>query len=87
MFGGIARLELLYVLNKSETDVERIVLVQRHKSSVAWHIDLLGDADAASMQTVVPLIPLQPGGSPADRMIKPKQGQNKDAKREPGAGS
>jgi hypothetical protein len=86
LFGGIARLELLYVLDKAETEIERIVLVQRHKKSVAWFIDILGEEGAAT-QSVMPLVPLQPEGSPADRMIKPKEGSKRNGNREPKRGS
>lgn len=73
LFGGIARLELLYILNSAETDIERIVLIQRHKQHVTWVIDLL--EPAAGMDNVLPLIPHDPAphsGSVADRLIKPK---------------
>ena len=86
LFGGIARLELLYVLNKAETAIERIALVQRHKSAVSWVIDLL-DRAADAAQTVIPLVPPQPEGIPAQRMIKPKGGKKRDGKRERRNGS
>jgi hypothetical protein len=76
LFGGIARLELLYILNSSETDIDRIVLIQRHKKHVTWMIDLL--APVADMDNVLPLIPQDPApqtGSVADRLIKPKDTQ------------
>jgi hypothetical protein len=72
LFGGIARLELVYLLDDSETVIERIVLVQRHKKSVAWMIDLLGQAPMA--QNVIPFNDPAPSltGSVAKRIIKPK---------------
>jgi hypothetical protein len=76
LFGGIARLELLYILNSAETDIERIVLIQRHKKHVTWVIDLL--KPATEMNNVLPLIPQDPApqaGSVADRLIKPKDTQ------------
>lgn len=76
LFGGIARLELLYILNAAETDIARIVLIQRHKKHVTWVIDLL--APAAGRDNVLPLIPEDPmpqAGSVADRIIKPKDTQ------------
>ena len=81
LFGGIARLELLYILNDAETDVERITLIQRHRKSVAWAIDLL--ALHHQQQNVIPLIPEQPlldQGSVADRIIKSKE-ERKDNER------
>jgi hypothetical protein len=72
LFGGIARLELVYLLDDSETEIERIVLVQRHKSSVAWMIDLLGQPPMS--QNVIPFAdpPAPSGDSIAKRIIKPK---------------
>lgn len=74
LFGGIVRLELVYLLDDSETSIERIVLVQRHKKSVVWMIDLLGENPMD--QNVIPLA--EPpsdadGASVAKRIIKPKQ--------------
>lgn len=79
MFGGIVRLELVYLLDDSETSVDRIVLVQRHKKSVVWMIDLLGEKPMA--QNIIPLA--EPpgdadGASVAKRIIKPKQEINDD---------
>ncbi len=78
LFGGIARLELLYILDGAETTVERIVLIQRHKKSIAWAIDLLGEAAAA--QNIITFVPTPPDGSHTDRIIKPKEvgGTEKD---------
>lgn len=79
MFGGIARLELVYQLDKSETNIDRVVLVQRHKKSVAWMIDLHGEDPMT--QNVIPLAepPSDSGGmSVAQRIIKPKRNMNDD---------
>lgn len=86
LFDGIIRLELLYVLNKLETAVERIVLVQRHRSQIAWSIDLLDQADGTN-QNVLPLAPIQPVDGAAGRMIKPKDEKERDRKREPRSAS
>lgn len=80
LFGGIARLELLYVLSKDETEIEQIVLVQRHKKQILWKIDVHGQSGAET-QDVIPFAPLPPsdGGAVADRVIKPKtDGARKD---------
>lgn len=74
MFGGVARLDLVYKLDKSETEIERIVLVQRHRKSLAWTIDLFGSDPV--MQNVIPFAePPAPseGESVAKRLIKPNQ--------------
>jgi hypothetical protein len=78
LFGGLARLELVYQLDDAGTAVERIVLMQRHKSSVVWMIDLFGAAPMA--QNVLPFAP-QPddsSGSVAQRIIKPKRKTNRE---------
>lgn len=88
LFGGIVRLELLYVLDETEVDIERIALIQRHKKSVAWVIDLLKPADDA--QNVIPFTggPVAPTApTVADRVLKSKKGKKKDDKREPQQGS
>jgi hypothetical protein len=75
LFGGVARLELVYLLDDSETSIERIVLMQRHRNSVAWMIDLFGEAPM--LQNVIPLSePPAPTGSVAQRIMKPKREQN-----------
>ncbi|WP_368911015.1 hypothetical protein [Proteus vulgaris] len=40
MFGAEVRLELLYVLDKDDLFIEKIVLVQRKDKYVAWAIDI-----------------------------------------------
>lgn len=74
LFGeGISRAELVYLLDESETEIERIVLLQRHKKSVVWMIDILGEAPMN--QNVFPFAePPMPdtGGDIAKRIIKPK---------------
>lgn len=70
LFGGIGRLELVYVLNDTETDVERICLVQRYLSSVAWAIDI-EDATAELKQVVIPFVMPKIEGTVADRVIRP----------------
>lgn len=85
LFGGIARLELLYVLNKGETAIERIALVQRHNSKVIWAIDLLDQA-SPSDQTVLSLMP-KADGDAAARMIKLKEGKKFDGALESRSGS
>jgi hypothetical protein len=74
LFGGIARLELLYILNDLETEIARIVLVQRYKSNVAWCIDLLdSNGDAQNVFDLPAPEPDRGSGSVADRLIKPKE--------------
>lgn len=73
LFGGIARLELLYVLGDAEADVERIALVQRNGRTLSWAIDVVGEGNAASN---IELFSKDTDGgdncTAADRVIKPK---------------
>lgn len=79
MFGGLVRLELVYQLGAYGTKIERIALLQRHKCSVVWHIDLLDSG--AAMQEVLPFAqPPAPEGSAAQRMLKPKRKSKKEEK-------
>lgn len=40
MFGGVSRLELVYVIDKEEISVERVALVKRVKNLVIWFHEL-----------------------------------------------
>lgn len=72
MFGGLVRLELVYQLGAFGTEIERIALLQRHKSKIVWHIDLL--ETGAGIQEVLPFAqPPSPEGSAAQRVLKPKR--------------
>ena len=55
------------------TSIDRVVIAQRHRSKILWAIDLLGGAEDHG-QTVIPL-PVAPmnGGTPAERVLKPKK--------------
>ncbi len=79
MFGGLVRLELVYQLGAYGTKIERIALLQRHKSKVVWHIDLL-DTNSA-FQEVLPFAqPPAPEGTAAQRVLKPKRKSKKEEK-------
>jgi hypothetical protein len=71
--GGICRLELLYILDASDTEIDRIVLVQRHKNSIVWCMDI-DDSNlvTADILSIIPPEPDQPGVTVADRILKPK---------------
>ena len=73
LFEGVARLELIYTLDALGTSIDRVVIAQRHRSKILWAIDLLGGAEDHG-QTVIPL-PVAPmnGGTPAERVLKPKK--------------
>jgi len=88
MFGGVTRLELIYVLNKAETDIERIALVQRHRTSVVWIIDLINTAAVAPNVIQMQLNNhTTDQNSVADRIIKPKLGDVENDQNEPKFGS
>ena len=73
MFGGTVRLELVYVLDDAEVEIERIALIQRHINSIVWVLDLVGEDPMH--QNPIPFAPT-PGpaldGTVASRIIKPK---------------
>lgn len=72
LYGGISRSELIYSLSSFGQSIDRFVLIQRHKKSIVWQIELDGSSSAA--QTVIPISPQAPlPGSPADRIIKTKK--------------
>jgi len=73
LFDGIARCELQYVLSDDETEIEKVVIVHRHKKAVVWAIDAAGGEAA---QQVIPFAPMPASdgvGSVADRVVKPKR--------------
>ena len=72
MFDGVARLELLYGLDPLGTAINEIVIAQRHRNKILWAIDIL-DTDDSNSQTVIPIPAPDFGGTPAERMIKPKK--------------
>lgn len=72
MFGGMVRLELIYNLGSFGTEMERIALLQRHKSKIVWHIDLL-DAGAGIQQLLPFAQPPAPEGTAAKSVLKPKR--------------
>jgi hypothetical protein len=72
LFKGVVRLELLYSLNELQTEIDRIVVAQRHRNKILWAINILDD-DGASAQTVIPMPAPVPSDSPAKRVIKPKK--------------
>lgn len=78
LFGGLTRLELVYQLDDVGAEVERIVLMQRHKCSVVWTIDLFGSAPM--VQNVLPFAPQIDDGSSsvANRIVKPKRKTNRE---------
>lgn len=78
LFEGIARADLVYQLDQSETEIERVAVVHRHKKAIAWVVDLVGE-DPMSQQVIpFPVAPAPVGPSVADRIIKPKKQADKD---------
>jgi hypothetical protein len=78
LFEGIARAELVYKLDESETEIERIAVVQRHLKSVVWVVDLLGSEPMNQHVIDFPAAPVPDGVSIANRIIKPKKQAEKD---------
>lgn len=79
MFGGVSRLEALYVLDKHEISIDSFVLTQRNNNAVSWVIDLQQQATASvqELPRLEPLAPMEREGV-ARRVIKSrKQGKEK----------
>jgi hypothetical protein len=87
LFNGVGRLDLIYTLNELATDLLEVSLVQRHQKAIAWVIPLIGEPDEGQMP--IPYIPPSLGGSPADRIIKPKRAttDHEQSERRKGNGS
>lgn len=72
LFPGISRLELVYVLDPSETKIDRLCVVQRHRNQIVWWLDVKGQADDGA-QNVLPFAPVEPSDQPvAQRVLKSK---------------
>lgn len=59
LFGGLCRLELIYVLDKHEMNVDQVALVQRHKGQVVFVRDL-SNLDVDIQMPVINIQPLRP---------------------------
>jgi len=77
LFEGVARLELLYTLDDLGVSIDRIAVVQRHRNKVLWAIDLHGGAEDHGQSVInMPIAP-KDGGTPAQRVLKPKKTADK----------
>lgn len=88
LFDGVSRLDLVYVLDASETLIDRICIVQRDGDQVVWRLDVKG-VSGDEAQNVLPFPPVPPSGTPvADRVLKSKRKQERnDAKEQLGGDS
>jgi hypothetical protein len=77
LFGGIARLELIYTINKLGTQIQDICLTQRNKERIEWMLPLL-DAAQDNQENLVKLVVQDPLGTAADRIIKSKRSNGID---------
>lgn len=79
LFEGLVRLELVYVLDKLETSIDRVAVVQRDQSSVVWMLDLLkGDENTQNVLPFAPAPDQGTGASVADRVLKPRKEEHAD---------
>lgn len=83
---GLTRLELVYVPTRDALDIERVMLVCKDKGRIAWTIDLLARAEPEQNIIEMPPQPA-PKGSPADRLIKPKDRSDERNRRTSGKAS
>ncbi len=80
MFGAEVRLELLYVLDKSDIFIEKIVLVQRKEKFIAWAIDLT-EHNVVDLPEAVELpMPQESKRSTAKKVIQSKKANQKKLK-------
>jgi hypothetical protein len=89
MFGGVSRLEALYVLDKHEISIDSFVLTQRNNNAVSWVLDLQ-QQDTASVQELPRMEPSAPmvQEGVARRVIKSrKQGKEKKYANDNGTGA
>lgn len=72
LFGGIARLELIYTLNALATSVQDICLSQRDQNKIKWLLPLR-DATESCQGTLVQMPTPERLGTAADRILKPRK--------------
>lgn len=76
LFGGIARLELLYVLGPAEASIESIALVQRNKGALLWDINV--NVESSIVSNVEPFTGdtgTDQGENAARKVIRKKAGK------------
>lgn len=76
-FGGIARLELVYTLNKLGTAIQDICLTQRHMEQIQWMFPLV-EPQAQVQGNLVSLPTEERTDTAADRIIKLKKNHGND---------
>ena len=91
MFGGLIRLELLYILSDDCVGIDKIVLTQRNGKFVAWAIDItdenLYDLPVHELEFNKPQPqPVTTSVSPAKSVVKPKRVRKTEPKVENGRG-
>lgn len=72
LFGGIARLELIYTLNSLGTLLQDVCLSQRQKNKTMWLLPLR-DATESHQANLVPLPTPERQGTAADRILKTRK--------------
>lgn len=73
MFGAEVRLELLYVLDKDDIFIDKIVLVQRNDKYVAWAIDLTDQSVVDIPEVFTQTEPAETPKRTARKVIKSKK--------------
>lgn len=89
LFGEEARLELVYVLNKAETSLERLALVNRHMQEILWSLDIEREQDISNLIDFIPEDPNKNSSysSAAKSIVKSKIAQDRSKESEPKSGS
>jgi len=90
MFGGLVRLELLYILSDDGVGIDKIVITQRNGKFVAWAIDLtdenLYEMPVSKLELNIPQPQPVKTVSPAKSVVKPKRARKAEPKVENGRG-
>jgi hypothetical protein len=86
LFDGVRRLELVYVLDDAEAEIDRIAIIRRHKRSIDWVLDLKGGSH--DTQAPLPFAPKAPAGGAdiAARVLKPRRRPGNDESKRGAAG-
>lgn len=75
----VSRVDVAYVLNKLETEVNDIIVVGRDGDTVVWSFSLLDAGDGVLPLPVPPTI--EPANKPPVRLVKPRQGASTEERK------
>ncbi|CRX53635.1 hypothetical protein WFJ88_18785 [Yersinia enterocolitica] len=84
LYGGLIRLELLYILSDDGVGIDKIVLTQRNRKCVAWAIDLtvanVNELPIYNRELDVEVAQSTKRATPAKTVIRSRRAKKKEAK-------